>query len=171
MHALRVHGADDVAHDAALAGGVHALDDEQHGAPAAALGLGVEPFLQVAQPRLQLAHDLLAVRLVAGEPGRRVRVEVGEAEAGADAQRVGPGDRLDRLVRAGLRGLLPLLRRLLGGLARELGVGVDLRGASAPFSATSAAGLRRRPCASSSVFFDPLPIARILADQRGCGAA
>ena len=44
-HALRVHLTDDVAHRASLAGGVEALQHEQH-APCTALApLGEQPFL------------------------------------------------------------------------------------------------------------------------------
>ena len=56
---------DGVAQDAALAGGVHALQHQQHRAGAAGLALGEQPLLQVGQLVAQRGEVGLARRLVA----------------------------------------------------------------------------------------------------------
>ncbi|HYH32993.1 MAG TPA: hypothetical protein VD903_21690 [Pseudonocardia sp.] len=68
--------------DAALAGGVHALQHEQHGAGAAAGGSGVEGLLQVVEAMGQVDHLLGGSGLVPRADGPGARVESGE---------VGPG--------------------------------------------------------------------------------
>ena len=149
----------------------------------AALGLGEEPLLQVTEPRLQLAHDLLAVGLVAGEAGRGVRVEVAEAEAGSDPQRVGPGDRLHRLVLAGLRGLLGcFLLAFSAALPESLRSGVTFADEGAPAFADAPPFARVALRVDllvgfflllfdEALAFDPLPIAASLQTSTGGGAA
>jgi hypothetical protein len=122
LDALRVDRPHDVAHDAALARGVHALDDEQHRPRPVALGLGVEALLEVAESGLQVLHERRAGLLAAVEPRGRRGVDVGEAEALVHAQDLRPHHRLQRVVAPGLLGLLALLGGLLRRLAAQLGI-------------------------------------------------
>ena len=83
MHALGVDHADRVPQDAALAGGVHALQDEQH--PRGHLGSGPaggeEPLLQVVELGHERVPDPADVGLpVAREPDGRVSGEGGEVD-------------------------------------------------------------------------------------------
>ena len=70
-HALRVDQADGVPHDAALAGGVHALEHQQDAALPAGPALGEQPLLEVGQLVAQRVERRLALRLVAVEAGLR----------------------------------------------------------------------------------------------------
>ena len=77
---LRVHRTHDMAHDPALAGGVHALHHQQDRAVAAGAGLGVEPLLQVVELLVGRGHQLRRLGLAAGEPRCRPRVQGGQHE-------------------------------------------------------------------------------------------
>ena len=66
--------AHDVVDDAALAGGVHRLQDQQDPLGPAEAGLGEELLLQGGQLPVQLGQQLLAVGLVPRIAGRGVRV-------------------------------------------------------------------------------------------------
>ena len=89
-HPLRVDRADHVAHDAALAGGVHPLQHEEHrGRAVDDARLGVEALLQVVElvdARREVCGGTLFPLLV---PGRRPRVDGVEAEARPRPQQIG----------------------------------------------------------------------------------
>ena len=74
-HALRVDQADGVAQHAALAGGVHALEHQQHAALGAGGPLGPEPLLQVGELGGHGGQGALAVRLLAVEARRGVGLD------------------------------------------------------------------------------------------------
>ncbi len=79
-HPLRVTGSDDVLDDAALASGVHALDDQQSAAVATALRRCGQPLLQVGQPHGPGRQRGPAGLLAAGDPRRRTAVRLGQIE-------------------------------------------------------------------------------------------
>ena len=84
-HALRVDAADDVPHDAALARGVHRLQDQQHRVlrhPDAALG--EEPLLQVVELVEPGREVLAAVGLAAVDTRACSGIDVRETESVAD---------------------------------------------------------------------------------------
>jgi hypothetical protein len=98
-HPLGVDAAQHVTHDAALAGGVHALQDDEHRAPVPGARDGPEPFLEFGEQRHvggELGPGLL---LVPQEARGAAGVDVGEHEFRPDGQlvgrRVGVGERLD----------------------------------------------------------------------------
>lgn len=73
--------------DPALARGVHRLQDEEHGRAGLLVVVGCEQaFLQVIEVRCGRGEVLLACLLVTVVSGGRLRVDVAEAEAFADAQ-------------------------------------------------------------------------------------
>ena len=79
VQAGRVALADDVADGAALAGGVEALEDEQHAARPAGPALRVELLLQRREPLRELRLLLLCRRLVVLEAGGGSGVDAVEA--------------------------------------------------------------------------------------------
>ena len=88
LHALRVDGADDVAHDAALARRVHGLDDEQYAARLAGGACRVQPFLQGAQLVDTIGERPFTVSLVAVEAGGGARVDVVQSYVGGCPQQL-----------------------------------------------------------------------------------
>ena len=76
-------------HDPALAGGVHALDDEQHARDRAVLRAGEQAFLQLGEAVAAGGERRRPRRLAAVEARRRPRVDVREPEPGPDPQQVG----------------------------------------------------------------------------------
>jgi hypothetical protein len=86
---LRVDRADDVTHDAALAGGVHPLQHQQQPVGAAGATVREQPLLQVGQLVVALRAGPLAVGLAAVEAGGRRRVDVAEPEALAHREQLG----------------------------------------------------------------------------------
>ena len=145
---LGVDLADDVAHDPALAGGVHPLHHEEDRTLPTALRLRVELLLPVAQLGRVLGQRLLALRLPAVEPRRAVAVDVGESEPVADAEQL-----LDRRRGGGLR-------RLLRHGGHPAGAGRPRRAYSphAPplGGAARHPGRRPRPAAGRRITRDPL---------------
>ena len=79
-HALRVDQADRVPQRAALAGGVHALQHQQHAPASAGPALGEQPLLQVGQLGAQRRAAPPCRGLAAVEAGRRVGVDRGEVD-------------------------------------------------------------------------------------------
>jgi hypothetical protein len=75
---LRIDQAGRVPDGAALARGVHALEDEQDRAWVVSGPVRVQPFLEIGQLVADVRHRLLGVVLVAVESGRGARVDVGE---------------------------------------------------------------------------------------------
>ena len=124
-HALRVDLADDVPHRPALAGGVHALQDEQQAARAAGAPLGVAaaPGGRPAAGRAWPAPSCR--RLAAVEAGRRRRCR-------SAARSTGPAGSRSRSLTRSTRGraALRVLRRGLGhgGDRRRGAVGSARRG-------------------------------------------
>jgi len=79
-YALRVDQADGVAQHAALAAGVHPLQDEQHAALRTRRPLGPEAFLQVGELGTHGGQGRLAVGLRAVEAGRGVGLDRGQVD-------------------------------------------------------------------------------------------
>ena len=77
---LRVDEADGVPQHAALAGGVHALQDEQHARMPVGLALGVEPLLQLGERLAHRGQRRLAVHLVARRSRGSARVDGGQVD-------------------------------------------------------------------------------------------
>ena len=89
-HALRIHQADGVAHGAALAGGVHPLQDEQQPPLPARAAMREQALLQIGDSRCQPGKLLLPRHLVSHEARGRTRVVGGEVDrAGRQPQQVG----------------------------------------------------------------------------------
>src|SRR5699024_3972481 len=80
-HPLRVDLADHMAHDAALAGGVHALQHQQHAAPVTTTTSGEEPLLQLRQLLAAALQGLLSSLLPAPETRSGRRIEIRQLEA------------------------------------------------------------------------------------------
>ena len=80
LHALRVDQADGVAQHPALAGGVHALQHEEHPAGRTGRALGPEPLLQVGQLVTEGGQGGRALRLAAVEPGLVVGRDRGQVD-------------------------------------------------------------------------------------------
>ena len=89
-HPLRVDRADHVAHDAALAGGVHPLQHEEHrGRAVDDARLGVKALLQLIELVGAGVEVFLTAALALGVARLGVGVDVGEAEPLVRAQQVG----------------------------------------------------------------------------------
>ena len=86
LHALGIHGAHHVAHDAALARGVHGLQDQQDALVAAELALREELFLQFLEAAVLGGQQRAAVGLGAGVAGCGFRVHGGQPEPWRDGQ-------------------------------------------------------------------------------------
>ena len=82
VHAGGIDLPQDVADRPALAGRVHALQDEQHLPVAARAAVRVEPLLEVGELRAELRERVAALRLAALEAGCRAGVDRREVQSG-----------------------------------------------------------------------------------------
>ena len=83
---LGIDRADDVAHDAALARGVHPLHHQKHCRCTAGSGVGIQTLLQVAKLRNRCGHELNPGSLVVVVARCRTRITVGQDKPTARRQ-------------------------------------------------------------------------------------